>query len=55
MFDYTKAEKLCRKALRNDPSNIPALEMTGSVLLEVGKSPEAFEISYMHTVIANID
>lgn len=44
-FDYNKAEKLCRKVLRDDPGNVAALETTGSVLLEVGKSAEAFEIS----------
>ena len=44
-FDYVKAVKWCRKALRIAPNNVAALETMGSVLLEIGRTDEAYEIS----------
>ena len=43
-FQIELAEKFCRRALQVDPRNVEALEMTATVLQELGQSEEARQL-----------
>ncbi|XP_065574049.1 uncharacterized protein LOC136036043 isoform X1 [Artemia franciscana] len=43
MFDYSLAQKYCQKALEIDADNVRALELCGSLLMEVGMPEKAIQ------------
>lgn len=46
-FQYELAQKFCQRALETDADNIRALEMSGSLLLELGNVEDAKKVRYI--------
>ena len=44
-FQYELAQKFCQRALEQDADNVRALETSGSLLLELGSTEAAKQVS----------
>lgn len=45
-FHYELAQKFCQRALEQDADNVRALETSGSLLLELGNTEAAKQVSW---------
>lgn len=44
-FEYELAQKFCQRALETEPDNVRALEMSGSLLIDLGNFEAAKHVS----------